>query len=368
MQIKLTLINNYSMKITINNLFYGFLAITVLAVSSCKKDNNTLPDAPLPAVSGVYILNEGYYDADNGTLSYFDLESKKMTNEFFVAANPGKKLGDVANDMGIYGSKLYITVNRSNKIEIMNAESGVVIKTVNVTAPRFLAFHGKHAFISSYTGIVSVLDTASMTIIKEIEAGRTSEQLAVSGDKVFVANAGWQDGVTGGEYDNRLSVIDANKLEKITDIEVADNIDRVSVDSKGAVYVNATTIYNFDWTIALHPSRLFRINPTTLKKDKEFEFGAELLAFNGDHAYFFSDNLEEGKTLFLEMNTSNFEIKVQNRFEDVVSPYALAIDSKSEDIWVGEAMTNQVYHFNKKENKVEQYAVGLLPKKFVFKR
>src|SRR5690554_6387695 len=196
------------MNIKINNLFYSLLAITVLAASSCKKDNNTLPDAPLPAVSGVYILNEGYYDADNGTLSYFDLESKKMTNEFFVAANPGKKLGDVANDMGSYGSKLYITVNRSNKIEIMNAESGVVIKTVNVRAPRFLAFHGKHAFISSYTAKVAVQDTASMTVIKEIEAGRTSEQLAVSGDYDFVAIAGWQDGTTGNEYDNRLSVTD----------------------------------------------------------------------------------------------------------------------------------------------------------------
>lgn len=356
------------MKITINNLFYSLLAITVLALSSCKKDNNTLPDAPLPAVSGVYILNEGYINSDNGTLSYFDLESKKMTNDFFVGANPGKKLGDVANDMGIYGSKLYITVNRSNKVEIMNAESGVVLKTVDIKAPRFLAFHGKHAFISSYTGKVSVLDTASMIIIKEIEAGRTSEQLAVSGDKVFVANAGWQDGSTGGEYDNRLSVIDANKLEKITDIEVADNIDRVYVDSKGAVYVNATAIYNFDWTAVLHPSRLFRINPATLKIDKEFEFGAELLAFNGNYAYFFSDNLEEDKTLFFEMNTSSFEIKVQNRFEDVIVPYALAIDPDSEDIWAGGAVTNQAYRFNKQANTMESYPVGLLPKKFVFKR
>lgn len=356
------------MNIKINNLFYSLLAITVLAVSSCKKDNNTLPDAPLPAVSGVYILNEGYINADNSTLSYFDSESKKMTNEFFLAANPGKKLGDVANDMGIYGSKLYITVNRSNKIEIMDAESGVVIKTVNVTAPRFLAFHGKHAFISSYTGNVFVLDTASMGIVKEIEVGRTPEQLAVSGDKVFVANAGWQDGMIGGEYDNRLSVIDANTLEKITDIEVTDNIDRVTVDSKGAVYVNSTTIYE-DWpTVILQPGRLFRINPTTLKIDKRFEFGAELLAFNGNYAYFFSDNYEEGETLFLEMDTRSFEIKVQNRFEDVELPYALAIDPASEDIWVGGAMANQVYHFNKKENKVEQYAVGLLPKKFVFKR
>lgn len=352
----------------IKNLFYSFLVITVLAVSSCKKDNNTIPEAPIAAVKGVYVLNEGYFSADNGSLSYFDLENNKMINNYFVAANPGKKLGDVANDIGIYGSKMYITVNRSNKIEIMNAESGVVIKTVNVTAPRYIAFHGKHVFISSYTGKVTVLDTVSMGIIKEIEAGRTSEQLAVSGDKVFVANAGWQDGAYGGEYDNRLSVIDANKLEKIKDIIVAENIDRVSIDTKGAVYVNATTIYHSDWTTVLHPSRLFRINPTTLEIDKRFEFGAELLAFDGNNAYFFTDNFEEGKTQFLEMNTSNFAITVQNRFSEVETPYSLAIDPDSKDIWVGGAVTNQVYRFNNKTKEIEKYAVGLLPKKFAFKK
>lgn len=357
------------MKITINKLFCGLIAITVLGITSCKKDRNLIPEIPLPSGTGVYILNEGYYDKDNGSLSYFDLEKKTMTNEFFVAANPGKKLGDVANDMGIYGSKMYITVNRSNKIEIMNPQSGVVLKTVNIDAPRFVAFHGKHVFISSYTGKVSVLDTTSLAIVKEIPAGRTSEQLAVSGDKVFVANAGWQDAATGGEYDNRLSVINANTLEKIKDIEVANNIDRVYVDNNGSVYVNATTIYDMvDWSIVLHPGRLFRINTSTLEIDKKFDFGAELMAFKGNYAYFFSDNYEDGKTSFVEMNTTNLDMKIQNRFEEVESPYGLAIDPDTEDIWVGSAISNQVYRFNKKENKTEQYPVGLLPKKFVFKR
>src|SRR5699024_2307840 len=132
-------------------------------------------------IKGVYVLNEGYIASDNSSLSYFDSERKKMINNFFVAANPEKKLGDVANDMGIYGSKLYITVNRSNKLEILDAESGVVETTVNVTAPRFIAFHGDNVFISSYTGKIFVLDTATARIVKEIEVGRTPEQLAVSG-------------------------------------------------------------------------------------------------------------------------------------------------------------------------------------------
>lgn len=359
------------MKIQTNKLIYSLLAVAVLAVSACKKDSKFIPEEPVAPVSGVYILNEGYFASDNSSLYYFDLKNEKMIEDYFLGKNPGKKLGDVANDMGIYGSKLYITVNRSQKVEVVDAETGVVVKTVNVDEPRFLAFHGKHAFVSSYTNKVFVLDTASLAIVKEIEVGRTPEQLAVSGDRVFVANAGWQEALSPdgeGNYDNRLSVIDANRLEKIEDIEVADNIDRVFVDEQGAVYVNSETIYEADWVTVSKPSRLFKIDPKALKIDKEFDFGAGLIAFQGNTAYLFSANYEDDKTSFLKMNLSTFDIEVQELFQDVAAPYALEVDPDSKDIWVGDGMNHQVHRLKKGEKEADKYPVGLLPKKFVFKR
>src|SRR5690606_33062652 len=171
-----TINNNYNTQIT-NNMknkiqfyFSCFLAVSLL-VTSCKKDNNTMPDAPEDAVSGVYILNQGL-GVDGSELSYFDLQTSKMQNDFFISANPNNKLGSLANDIGIYGSKLYTTVNGSNKVEVTNSTTGKIVKTIPLDEPRYVDFYGKHAFVSSYTGKVFAIDTATFAVTA-IGVGRT---------------------------------------------------------------------------------------------------------------------------------------------------------------------------------------------------
>src|SRR5690606_6230098 len=157
---------------------------------------------------------------DGSELSYFDLQTSKMQNDFFITANPNTKLGSLANDIGIYGSKMYITVDGSNKVEVTDATTGKIIKTIDniITKPRFVAFYGNHAFVSSYTDKVFAIDTATFAI-QEIEVGRTPEQLVTSGDKIFVTNSGWADYYfNGGVHDNTVSVIDGKTLKVIKTI------------------------------------------------------------------------------------------------------------------------------------------------------
>src|SRR5690606_26796309 len=151
--------------------------------------------------------------------------------------------------------KLYTTVNGSNKVEVTNSTTGKIVKTIPLDEPRYVDFYGKHAFVSSYTGKVFAIDTATFAVTA-IGVGRTPEQLVVSGNKVFVANSGWQDYVfNGGEYDNTVSVIDGNTLKVINTIEVANNVSNVFADNNGHVYVSSETIYGI-WPVVLHPSRL----------------------------------------------------------------------------------------------------------------
>jgi YVTN family beta-propeller protein len=348
--------------------FLSFLA-TSLLISSCKKDNNTLPDAPEDAITGVYILNQGL-SGDGSELSYFDLETSKMQNDFFISANPGSKLGSLANDIGIYGSKMYTTVNGSNKVEVTNSTTGKIIETIDIPTPRFVTFYGKHAFVSSYTDKVFAIDTATFGI-QEIEVGRTPEQLVASGDKIFVANSGWADYLfNGGEHDNTVSVIDGNTLKVIKTIEVAPNVDRIYTDNKGYVYVNSETIYDV-WPSILHPSRLYVINVNTLRVEKKFDFGAEFMAFYKDRAYLFTKDDPSGETRFLDMNTKDFSTQDKPRFEESETLYGLGVDPISGDIWIADAsgyvVNGKVYRFNVQTGVVENYEVRGLPSKFVFK-
>jgi YVTN family beta-propeller protein len=360
------------MKIKFNSFLLIAVSVSVFTISSCKKDRNTLPEAPFSATNGVYILNEGGLNIDNVSLSFFSLEDKTMKNNVFVSANPTMKLGNGGNDLGIYGSKLYVVVNGSNKVEIADASSSKSLKTIDITEPSHVAFHGKHAFVSSYTDRVFVIDTASLTIVKEIEVGRTPEQLAVSGDRIFVANAGWKDGYLSGEYDNTVSVIDANSLVKIDDIVVDKNVDQVYTDNKGKVYVINAPIFGA-WPEILHPSRLYVINATSLEIEKSFDFAGIAMAIKDNTAYLISDNYEACKTLFLEMNLSNYAVTVKgDQLADIQSPYGLAVDPKSGDIWIGDALSysdnGKLFRFINNVKEPESYPVGVSPRKFVFKK
>lgn len=348
-------------------LGYALIAVSLLSITSCKKDTPAAPEKPQTAVSGVYILNEGDWTGDNASLSYFDLETNEMKNDVFYEVNSETVLGELANDMGIYGSKLFITVTGSNKVEILNATNGKILKTVNIEEPRYIAFYGKYAFISSYTNQVFVVDTASMSIHTKIEVGRTPEQLAVSGAQVFVANAGWKDAIAGGEYDNRVSVIDAENLVKVKDIEVADNIDRVYADNNGHVYVNSSTIYGV-WPEELYPSRLYVIDTET-NAVEQLPFGAGLMAIAGEKAYLASGNYQEGKTQLLEMNTATLLVKPLDILSGVDNLNGLATDPDSGDLWVS-TYTNpgKVYRYKTTTKEMDTYTVGIFPKTFSFKR
>jgi YVTN family beta-propeller protein len=349
--------------------FLSFLA-TSLLITSCKKDNNNVPETPDNAVKGVYILNEGL-GTDGSELSYFDLQTSEMHNDFFVSANQNAKLGSLANDIGIYGNKMYITVNGSDKVEVTDATTGEIIKTIDLATPRYVTFYGRHAFVSSYTDKVFAIDTATFAI-QEIEVGRTPEQLVASGDKIFVANSGWGDYLfNGGEHDNTVSVIDGNTLKVIKTIEVAPNVDRIFADNNGHVYVNAETIYDITTYAVLHPSRLYAINVSSLSVVKEFEFGAELMDFYKDKAYLFTKDERNGDTRFLEMNTKDFSMQNKTRFENSKTLYGLGVDPITGDIWIADGMgyveNGYVYRFNAQTNATETYEVGGLPSKFIFK-
>lgn len=350
--------------------FFGLLIASVSLVSSCKKNNDPLPELPSEVVKGVFILNEGF-GPDASEISYFDLTSSKMTNDFFVNANPDKKLGSGANDMGIYGSKLYVTVDRSNKVEILNANSGKVVKTIDITSPRFVAFHGKNAFVTSYTDQVFVIDTATYAV-STIAVGRTPEQLAVSGDKIYVANSGWQEhDFNNGEYDHTVSVIDANSLTVVNTIPVAKNINKIYADNHGHIYVNTESIYKADYSALIAPSRLYVIDAVTSEVKHKFDFGAAHMAIYEGGAALFTKDQEDGETRFLIMNTANLELREIERFENAAYVYGLGVDPKTGSIWIADAgdyvSPGKVYYHNTSTKVTETYIAGVIPSKFVFK-
>lgn len=66
-----------------------------------------------------YVLNQGLWGGNDASLSRVTLANGQITNYIFAAAN-GRGLGDIAQDILVYGSKAYITVTFSNTIEVVD--------------------------------------------------------------------------------------------------------------------------------------------------------------------------------------------------------------------------------------------------------
>jgi YVTN family beta-propeller protein len=190
------------------------------------------------AKNGFYILNSGNWEANNASLSYYDYVKGTLSAEMYKKAN-GKGLGDGAEQLLVYGTKMYITVSGSNRLVVLDKDAKE-IKSITPAGepmnPRCMVADNGKVYISYYYGhSVAILDTASLEIEKEVKVGRYPEQLAIANGKIYVANSGGLDSKTG--YGKTVSVIDPGTFTVEKEIEVLINPTQLAADSQGDIYV-----------------------------------------------------------------------------------------------------------------------------------
>ena len=102
----------------------------------------------------LYVLCEGLFNQNNSSLARFSFGNQQMVRDYFKAVNR-RGLGDTANDMAIYGSKIYVIVNISSTVEVIDFRTGSSLKQIQMLAengssrqPRYIAFTKKrHTYV-----------------------------------------------------------------------------------------------------------------------------------------------------------------------------------------------------------------------------
>ena len=129
---------------------------------------------------------------------------------------------------------MYIAVYNSNIIWVVNPQTLEIISSIRPDAasgsPRYLASHNGKVYASMYTGYVAQIDTVSMKIDRTITVGPNPEQLAVAGNRLYVANSDG-DNYKNGYANCSISVIDLKSYAetKIQDAKTLLNpVDMVS--------------------------------------------------------------------------------------------------------------------------------------------
>lgn len=202
----------------------------------------------------LYLLNEGNMGSNHCTLDYLDFRSGTYYRNIYGQRNPSvvKELGDVGNDMQVYGNRLWIVVNGSNKVEICEASSAQRITQVNIPNCRYIAFSDGYAYVSSYVGPVALsgdaqlgrvykVDTLSLQKTDSVVVGYQPEEMVIVGRKLYVANSG---GYRAPNYDNRISCIDLDHFAATPQqIEVGINLHRMEADRFGKLWVSSRGDY-----------------------------------------------------------------------------------------------------------------------------
>lgn len=232
----------------LNKMFLTLAACLVL--SACDDSNEPDPtpegdDFPLveDGTSTLLVLCSGMWNQNNSSLFRYSFETGTSVSDYFLAEN-GRGLGDTANDMGIYGSKIYIVVNESNTVEIVDRTTGKSLKQLSMVddengarQPRSVAFYKNKAYVCSFDGTVARIDTTSLNIDGWITCGRNPDDLCVQDGKLYVANSGGLDYMEPIGVDRTVSVVDLNTFSEIKKIEVGPNPGKILPGPGHSVYV-----------------------------------------------------------------------------------------------------------------------------------
>lgn len=204
---------------------------------SCKKPTLNQDEVPTTITNSFLVLNEGLFQHNNSTLTYFNWNTHQQHDNLFEAKN-GWGMGDTGNDMGIYGSKLYIVMNNSHVVHVLNRYSGKLLEQIHLhengigASPRNLAFFQGKVYISAFNGYLYKMDTTSFELENKIQLGTNPDQLCVVQNELWVSNSG---GLTT-DGDSTVSIVDLNSFTEIQKVVVGHNPGSLVYDGMGSVY------------------------------------------------------------------------------------------------------------------------------------
>ena len=254
----------------------GLAALVLLAACDPKKE---MMVAPAPLTTSVYVLSEGQFGAGDGAVSAFDRTAKTLTVDAFGSANNGAKLGDVVQSMGVQGSKGYVVVNASNKIEVVNLPDFKTAGTIggleqpryftSTSATRGYVTEWRGPFTGYLPGVLSIIDLSTNAVTSRVPVGRNPEQLLALGGKIYVPNS----------LDNTISVIDEATGALSSTITVADGPGSLVADKDGNVWALCSGFVTY---LATPPYTATRVSNGTLVRFSPASPATQLkLAFPG---------------------------------------------------------------------------------------
>ena len=367
------------------------LLLFLLFFSACREDEQIFlsgsVQVTLPLVGtrikGFYQLNEGNMGTNGASLDYFDYTTGYYTRDIFSERNPDivKELGDVGNDIQVYGQKVYAIINVSNLVVVFDVRTARKLKEIEIPNCRYLAFHDGKAYVSSYAGpvqidpnaekgLVAEIDTVTLKLTRKVTVGYQPEEMIVHEGKLYVANSG---GYRAPNYDRTVSVVDLETFVEKKKIDVAINLYRMAIDKRGDIYVSSRGDYKNT------SPNLYVIDSRTDEVKQCLDIPVGGMCMSGDSLYYYSvaySMSSGGNRVTYGILDTRTKKEITDRIitdgtdKEIMIPYGLAINPETKEILMSDAqnyvVTGFVYCFSPEGRLRWKTQGGNIPGHFAF--
>ncbi len=376
-------------------LFFLYFLPLLMVATSCRDDELVVPteyeiigdETRSGTIRGFYLVNEGNMGSNKCTIDFYDYHTGLYSRNIYAERNPNiiKELGDVGNDIGIYGNKIYVVVNCSHKVEVLDASSGIRLGQVDIPNCRYVRFHRGKAYVSSYVGPVLIdpqapkgavyeVDTLSLSVTRKVSVGYQPEEMDIVDDYMYVANSG---GYRAPNYDNTVSVIQMIDFKQVQQIPVGINLHRLKKDKYGKLWVTSRGDYQS------RPSRLYvmekKPGSNQMTVTDTIAIACSNMAFFGDYMYYYAtewNNYSASNTITYGVIDIRTKKVLSNNFitdgteKEITIPYGIAIHPETGDIFITDAKnyvsSGTLYCFSADGHKKWSVRTGDIPAHIAF--
>ncbi len=339
-----------------------FILLVLMMFSSCKKQEvgpqcPTCQEDVLPTTTDVLIGCEGNFGWGNASLSSYSPITKNVSNQVFQNVN-GFGLGDVLQDMQEIEGTLYITMNNSGKIVMLDtADYTFQGEITGFNSPRYITAVSGKAYVSDlYANSIQVVDLTSKAITSSITTQRWTEHLLIHADYLYATapDTNW-----------------AFKINTLTDaiedtIVVGKSPSGIVIDKNEKIWVLTSGGTNGEL------AKLVRYNPASNSIDQSFTFASLTESPNslridaeGENLFFLNDGLQ---TMSIQASAIPSSKSIATNGSIF---YGMNIDPNNKEIYITDAVDyvqqGKVYRYDSIFQPLDTFTVGVIPQSIWFK-
>lgn len=334
-------------------------------------------------ITGVLVLNEGSMGSNDSEISLIDIgREETILVDIFSELN-GRQLGDTGNDIKKYGNKIYVAVDISSTVEILDAKSLKSLAQISLTyindkgeivkrEPRKIAFYKNKAYVCCFDGSVCRIDTNSLSVEEITYAGKNPDGICVARNKIYVSNSGGLDYKIS--FDSTVSVLSIEPFREIKKIYVGLNPYTLQTNENDDVYVSLRGNYNEGLYGSPIGYSFVKIDTRSDIVAKRFDdLGVLHFTIEKNLAYLYSYDYTAGNYWIKVFDTKTDKVVNEKFISDntkIVTPYGIGVNPQNGDVYIADAKrfmeSGEVFCFDKTGKLKFKTKVGMNPQSFVF--